>query len=68
MFVCRYFNPLNETVIYADGEDVQSSWENLLDILEADYNLVEDDIHMNMIQFFQPCEVFRETKTIWTEV
>lgn len=66
MFVCRYLNPLNETVIYGEGEDIQESWENLLDILESDYGLNEMDIHMNMIQFFEPAEVFRETKTVWT--
>jgi hypothetical protein len=65
MFVCRYLDPQTETVYFVEGNTVQDSWENLLNMLELDYGLSESEVHVNMIQFFQPAEVCRETRTVW---
>lgn len=65
MFVCRYFDSLSETVYFADGDDIQSSWENLLDMLESEHEILEKDVDLNDIEFFLPCVVSRGTKTVW---
>jgi hypothetical protein len=44
------------------GDTLQDAWENML----GDFSIVEEDIDMDTVQFYQTVEVTRETWSCWT--